>query len=693
MGGHSEMERGLAEYVLASSEEGRENYLLEKIMDEMPGGFFIYRADGEEEIVYANQALVRMFGCETVEEFRIHTGNSFRGIVHPEDLEAVEASIWKQVSDSRYDLDYVEYRIIKKDGEVRWVEDYGHFIHSAAGDIFYVFVGDTTDRKMQEEEERAKNRQEQFRRQVVIEGLSIDYEAIFYVDLDKNIMQTYRFSEREEYQLIKGRYACEFSGVDKDYIRSWVHPDDRELIARASNPEYIKERLMRDRSFHMNYRIVREAQVEYLQLRVVNVGNAGSVSQIVMGIRSVDDEIAYEMERRDLMEDALGHAKLANAAKNIFLANMSHDMRTPMNVIMGFAALAEKSMDNKERLKKYLDKIMYSSEQLLTLINDVLEISSIDTAKTRIEENEFDLLPAVQEIQDTMAHKAKDKDIRYEVDASAVIHRNVYGDEAKLKKILLRLVSNAVKYTGFGGYVRLIVTELKRQAEDYAGYQFVVEDNGIGMNERFQKILFEPFERQKNTTMSGVPGTGLGLTIVKSMVEMMGGTIEVQSKEGVGSRFIVTLGLCFRKSDGKTDGEGSLCPETSDRQKRILVVEDNELNLEIETELLIEEGFLVDTAKDGSIAVEKVKNSGRRDYDVILMDIQMPVMDGYQAARAIRGLPDLELAEIPIIALSANAFDEDRQKSLRSGMNTHVAKPVNIIQLKEEILKLCKLKL
>lgn len=685
MGGRSEMERGLAEYVLASSEEGRENYLLEKIMDEMPGGFFVYRADGEEEIVYANQALVRMFGCETVEEFRIHTGNSFRGIVHPEDLEAVEESIWKQVSDSRYDLDYVEYRIIKKDGEVRWVEDYGHFIHSAAGDIFYVFVGDTTDRKMQEEEERAKNRQEQFRRQVVIEGLSIDYESIFYVDLDKNIMQTYRFSEREEYQLIKGRYACEFSGFDKDYIRSWVHPDDRELIARASDPEYIKERLRGDRSIHMNYRIVREVQVEYLQLRVVNVGNAGSVSQIVMGIRSVDDEIAYEMERKDLMEDALGHAKLANAAKNIFLANMSHDMRTPMNVIMGFAALAEKSMDNKDRLKKYLDKIMYSSEQLLTLINDVLELSSIDTAKTRIEETEFDLLPAVQEIQDTMAYKAKEKDIRYEVDASAVIHRNVYGDEAKLKRILLRLVSNAVKYTGFGGYVRLIVTELKRQAEDYAGYQFVVEDNGIGMNESFQKILFEPFERQKNTTMSGVPGTGLGLTIVKSMVEMMGGTIEVQSKEGVGSRFIVTLGLCFRKSDGKTDGEGSLCPETSDRQKRILVVEDNELNLEIETELLIEEGFLVDTAKDGKVAVEKVKNAGHGDYDVILMDIQMPVMDGYEAAKAIRSLEDQKLASVPILAMTANAFEEDRQAALRCGMNGHIAKPIDIEKLMETL--------
>ncbi len=662
--------------------------LLKKIMDEMPGGFFIYHAEGNEEIIYANKALLRIFGCSTIEEFRALTGNSFRGIVHPDDYERVEESIRIQIEDSQYDLDYVEYRIIRKDGEIRWIEDYGHFIHSGAGDIFYVFAGDATEKRMEKERELEEVRQEQFRRQVVIEALSIDYESIFYVDLDKNWVRAYRFSDRIEYQFGDGQMTCEFQNFNKRYIDTWVHPEDREALQRACSPEYIKKRFLKGRMFHINYRIVKGVRTEYLQLRVVNVGDKDDISRIVMGYRSVDDEIMHEMEQKDIMEDTLRHAKLANAAKSTFLANMSHDMRTPMNAIMGFNELAKKHMEDEDRLQKYLERTKEAGEQLLVLINDVLEISRMETGGSKIEETKCNIFEVVRTVQEIIAPEAEAKSITYFPDLSGVRHKHVYSDSQKLLQVLLKLLSNAVKYTKEGGWVSLRVTEKKEASVDYACYQFIVEDNGIGIGKDFKEHIFEPFEREKNTTMSGVPGTGLGLAIVKNIVEMMGGTIEMESTQGRGSRFIVTLSLHIQERQA-IDKDWSEELESSFKSRRLLLVEDNDFNMEIETELLLEAGFTVDTAVNGSIAVDKVKNSRPGDYEVILMDIQMPVMDGYEAARQIRRLENEEVASIPIIALSANTFDEDRKKSMESGMNAHVAKPVDIPVLTEIIERIC----
>lgn len=266
------------EHLLIEEQSVQELGLLKKIMDEMPGGFFIYQADENEEIIYANKAVLRLFGCDTMEELREFTGNSFRGMVHPEDLNEVEESIKCQIEKSQYDLDYVEYRIIRKNGEIRWIEDYGHFIHSKMGGIFYVFAGDATEKRIKKEKELEEVRKEQFRRQVIIEALSMDYESIFYVNLDENWMQAYRFSERIEYQFGNGCAVCAFAGFDKEYIERWVHPDDRKLVARASSPQYIRKRLSKGRMFHVNYRIIKDGKPEYLQLRVVNVGELDPVS-------------------------------------------------------------------------------------------------------------------------------------------------------------------------------------------------------------------------------------------------------------------------------------------------------------------------------------------------------------------------------------------------------------------------------
>lgn len=693
---------------------------LKHFADIMPGGFFIYRADEAETLIYANEALLRIFKCDTMEELRELTGNSFRGIVHPDDLEAVEESIKEQIEHSQYDLDYVEYRIIRKDGVIRWLDDYGHFVHSeSVGDVFYVFVGDATEKKerqiakietwfsekLKKEQELQEQldkydkemkviHQEHLIRLEMIEGLSIDYESIFYVDLDADKIKAYRVSERFQKLFFEDYAVRRFTGFDVDYIKEFVYPEDRKLLVGISDPLYIRSELEKsgDRTFHINFRVYKEDTIKYIQLRVVNIGNDENISQLIFGYRNVDEEMIHEMKQKKLLKDALNEANTANNAKNLFLANMSHDIRTPMNAIVGFTALIKKHIQNHEKVSGYLDMISASSDQLLQLLNDVLEISRLEAGNAHIEEEECSLMDMTHQIQMNILPKAAEKNITLSLDISNLQHDNVYTDKGKLMQVLTYLTDNAVKYTGMGGRIILIVMEkeMKSAPNSHRMYQFIVEDNGIGIGEEFITSIFEPFEREKNTTLSGIHGTGLGLTIAKKLVDMIGGTIEVSSTVGEGSRFIITLSMRIQKASEYYYAEdGEELPHFTD-PKRILIVDDNEINLEIEYEVLKDAGFLVDTAEDGSVAVEKIKQSAPGDYDLILMDIQMPVMDGYSATRAIREMKNPALAGIPIIAVSANAFEEDKKMAMESGMNAHLAKPLDTERLYKLIRKFIK---
>lgn len=684
-----------------------------RIIDEMPGGFFIYRADDEEEILYANRALFRIFNCDTLEEFQKLTGNSFKGMVHSDDLEEVEASIKEQIAVSKYDLDYVEYRIIQKGGQIRWIEDYGHFIHSdLLGDVFYVFVGDATEKHrrqmereaaLQSEKEKIEQKlrkklnaygrkleiinQEQLRRLELIEGLSIDYESILYVDIDAGILQPYQISKRIHDSFKNRCYVYEFSEFSwfgSHYIEKWVYEEDKEYFARVTDLKYIVDKLSKQKVYHVNYRIIQNGKIRYLQLCIVNVGSIKGSAQTVIGCRNIDDEIRHEMEHNKILEEALNHAKASNRVKDIFLANMSHDIRTPMNAIVGFTALAKVHMKNAEKLTGYLGKIEESGRHLLQLLDDVLELSRLESNKIHIEDTECDLYEVAGEVQKVIQPQAEEKGLMLLLELDAMPHHVVYGDKQYLVQLLLRIAGNAVKYTESGGSITISIVEQKT-SHDFASYQFIVEDTGIGISESFLEHIFEPFERQKNTTMSGVYGTGLGLTIVKNIVEMMGGTIEVSSAAGRGSRFIVTLSLRLYDKAKVPDEQPVSREVPKQTSGKILLVEDNEINLEIETELLTDFGFQVETAVNGSIAVEKLRNSKAGEYSLVLMDIQMPVMDGYSAARAIRGLEEPSLANIPIIALSANTFEEDQKKSMESGMNAHLGKPIHIQQFFDTI--------
>ncbi len=686
-----------------------------KFMDEMPGGFLIYHAYGKEQIIYANKALLRIFQCSTLQEFRRITNNSFQGIVYPEDLDEVEQSIKEQISTSQHDLDYVEYRIIRKDGSLRWIEDYGHYIYSeSSGGIFYVFIGDATDKRKRHLaekatilDERLQNEkklqslieeydkeiklinQEHLRRLEVIEGLSINYESILYADLDTDNILPYRLSARNSLQFGNKLQARSFLWYTSTYIDEWVHPEDRKMVSENTSPAYIREKLLNHKTFYINYRIVDDKEVQYLQLRIVNVGSKSHISQIVMGYRSVDEELQREMEQKQMLEKALNNAGLAITAKNTFLSNMSHDMRTPLNAIFGYTMLARKYTSNSGVVEDYLEKIENSGRQLLDLIDKVLEISWTETNDVQLEESECNLCDIIQDLHNSLFPQAHKKNIKFTVNSSRLTHYNVFSDPGKLKQLFMHLSNNAIKYTEDGGRVDISLVELERLPNGYMVCQFTVEDTGIGIGEGFLKHIFEPFEREKNTTLSGVHGTGLGLTIVKNITDMMGGRIEVESTPGKGSRFTVTLRLRIQEqplsiSNGNEDMLSKLM------NHKILLVEDNEINLEIETEILQGLGFIIETAVNGNIAVEKIRKSAPGEFALVLMDIQMPVMDGLQATQLIRNIENPVLAKIPIIALSANAFESDRKMSIESGMNAHLTKPIDVPLLLETLVKTLK---
>lgn len=675
-----------------------------RFMEEMPGGVLIYYADGGQEIIYANGALLRIFQCADMEELRELTGNSFRGLVYSKDLDAVEQSIQEQIAGSRYDLDYVEYRIRRKDGKIRWIEDYGHFVRGggSARDIFYVFLSDATDKRNQRlmekallvyekrkrerqlqvlTEEKSLISQEHLRRLEVIEGLSANYETILYGELDRDRVWPYRLSSRTAGMFEGERGTRTLSGYLADYVNTWVHPEEREAVGAVLNPDAIRKRLAADRSFYLNYRALENGEERYLQLRLVDVGHERRTAQIVLGSRRVDEEIHHEMEQKQLLAEALEKVNQAMAAKDTFLSNMSHDMRTPMNAIFGFAALARKNLRDPGTARDYIDRMESSARQLMGMIERVLEISAAVSGDSCTQEEACDLCGIVREIYDFMAPQAEEKRIDFVLDCAGVRHSGIYGDSEKLRQLVMYLTNNAVTYTKPGGKVRITLTERESLPGRYAAYQLEVADTGIGISKDFLSRIFEPFSREKNTTHSGVHGIGLGMAIAKDIVEKVGGTIAVESEVGRGSTFTATLNFRIRKDSAHPSAEEE--GGAAARPRRILLVEDNKINREIATELLEEAGIEIDTAPDGSAAVEKVKGSSPGDYDVILMDIQMPVMNGWEATRAIRSLPDPALARIPIIALSANVFESDMRKSAESGMNAHLAKPMNV----EEVLK------
>ncbi len=392
-------------------------------------------------------------------------------------------------------------------------------------------------------------------------------------------------------------------------------------------------------------------------------------------------------EKHEAAEREKIHAVESSLAKSRFLFNMSHDIRTPMNAIIGYTGLARNETDTA-LIYDYLDKIDSSSHHLLLLINDILEMSRIENGKIELEFTPLDLCSVFEDMRDLFSEQMKQKKMDFQVHTGQVQDRYVWCDKKSLNRVLLNILSNAYKFTPEGGTITLSLLQTGRNEIGYASYEMRVQDNGIGMSKEFAEKMFNAFERERTSTVSGVEGTGLGMSITKSLVDLMGGTIDVLTAPGSGTTIVIRLkfrlaeekdvaDLSEKAEDEKT-GSQEKAAEIDFSDKRLLLVEDNLINMEIANMILTQAGFTVETAENGKIALDMVASSGPGYYDAILMDIQMPEMDGYEATRAIRALPDRQLAEIPILAMTANAFKEDERAAEQAGMQAHIAKPIDV---------------
>ena len=416
----------------------------------------------------------------------------------------------------------------------------------------------------------------------------------------------------------------------------------------------------------------------------------GNVTSVLFANRDVTDEKLRELKQEEELREAKLKAECANKAKSSFLLNMSHDIRTPMNAIIGYAELASRHLQETDKLGRYLEEIQICGKELLSMLGNVLDLARIENNKVEMEYTVSNVHECFENCVIMFQQQAESKNQTISL-TEQIMYPYVYMDEPHLSEVCLNIISNAIKYTNTGGWISCNVVQKSCEKEDWCNMIISITDNGIGMSEEFQKRVFETFERERNTTLSHIDGSGIGMGITKKLVELMDGTIEVESKQGEGSTFTVTI-PCRKASedDSLVKKNSNLCNKNCLNGVRILLVEDNEINTEIATELLTEEGCIVETANDGVVCIDMIEKADADYYKMILMDIQMPVMNGYDATLTIRKMKDTKKARIPIIAMTANAFAEDIQKVLSVGMNAHVAKPVDMNILVPTMMKCLK---
>ncbi len=807
--------------------------LISEIGKHMPGGFFIYRAAPPEELLYANKAVFEIFGCADQAEFAALTGNTFRGMLHPDDYQAVSDSIVQQIAQSEDQMDYAEYRIIRKDGTVRWVDDYGHYTETDAyGGIYYVFISDITEKRERMQSDAAI-------RSAVIEALSETYHTVWLIrDVENESFSLYRgdtegltahaapirdalghmrysqakdfyirttVSETDQARLQEEltlenitrrlkekpqfsvnylrkmndgseRYfsielakvnmpggkmgvVCGFKDVDDDVrheqalqegrraeekhrvqldnmitamasdYRSVYHvdldineaicyradPDDPEHYAEGArfpfhdrfadyceryvddayqsdfmafiDPDNIRKALAAENIIAYRYLARRHGAEYYEMLRMAGVRHPADrddhvVHAVGVGFTIIDAEMRKSLEQRRALADALKAAEQANNAKTAFLSNMSHEIRTPMNAIIGLDSLALRDEGLAPETREYLEKIGGSARHLLGLINDILDMSRIESGRMVIRKEEFSFRAMLEQINTMVMSQCSERGLKYECTLQGGVSDYYIGDDMKLKQVLINILSNAIKFTDAPGRVTLSV-ERTGTFNGQSTLKFVIRDTGIGMDREFIPRIFDSFTQENSSRSSKYGSTGLGMAITKNIVELMNGTISVESEKGVGSAFtvIVTLQNCAHQSYASR--------RIKPKDMRVLVVDDEEIAAEHARLVLDEVGIHADTCLSGAEALQmlEVQHTKHNAYNLVLLDWRMPEMDGLEVARRIRERYDNETT---IIILTSFNWDEIMDEALHAGVDSFLAKPLFASNVVDEFERIAR---
>ncbi len=562
------------------------------------------------------------------------------------------------------------------------------------------------EREKQEREEVHKREMEQ--QMAVIDTLSRSFGNVFVVNIKQKTARVIRLMEGYDVKPILAvrDQIFPFEEVVNRWVKENVHPDDKERVKEAFRLENVQKVFEKQNEYVGSYRSVEGGALHNYRYDIRKIDEDGNA---VAGFQIIDEIIEEQKKQEEVLAKALEAAEQANKAKSTFLSSMSHDIRTPMNAIVGFTSLAQSHVNEPEKVKEYLENISTSSSHLLNLINDILDMSRIESGTVKLEEKPVHLPDVFHDLKTMIQGQVAARGLHLYVHTDDLVNRNVIADKLRLNQILLNLVSNAIKFTPRGGTIEVRMEEKPGEGCEQAIYKLTVKDNGIGMSKKFLSHVFDTFSREQSATVSGIQGTGLGMAITKNIVDMMEGKIQVESEEGKGTLFTVIFPMKINKDGEKTEvldtdagiktgtesgmkvsKEGGSCqgqPSTENNGERIvpdysgkhiLLVEDNEINRELATLILEETGMEIDTAEDGDDAVTTIHSAPADTYDLILMDIQMPKMDGYTATREIRTFRDNKKANIPIVAMTANAFEEDKEKAYKAGMNGHIIKPITM---------------
>ncbi|PWJ59145.1 MULTISPECIES: ATP-binding protein [unclassified Fibrobacter] len=650
------------------------------VAETIRGGFKISKVDRLFTFKYVSEQLAQMLGYTVPEMIEISGGN-MAGLVDRDEVRNQLPAAFASVSEGN--LFTLNYKVRCKDGSWKHVEERGRVIRieDAEDEIWSV----TVDKDEIVQVETALAKEEKSRK-----------ELAEYSDIISNAGLGVWFVTLKDGQRGKmhgNSKLYELMGIDgesmtqedvHDFLAGRILPEDLPIFGAAiekMKAGQFAEALYRWKHPTKGY-IYNRCGGTAVQLPDGSYqlsGYHGDATEIVMN----------ECKQQELLKEALVAAEESSRAKTAFLNNMSHDIRTPMNAILGFATLMEKECDDPEKLKGHLKKLKNSGDFLLSLINNVLEMARIESGKMEVNERPTRLRDNTDTTMNIFEASLKDRNLTLTASMS-IEHDCVYADLVKIREVIVNLVGNAIKYSKVGGKIETSMREIPCSREGYAAYEFVVEDDGIGMSKEFLPHIFDAFVRERNSTESKIVGTGLGMPIVKRLVELMGGTIQVESTEGVGTRFCFTLEHRICTAEEYRSETGSDVADLGKLQgKRILLAEDNDLNAEIAMTLLVEAGFSVERAVDGRVCLSMLTEKDAGYYDFILMDIQMPNLDGYDATREIRQLDD-DRKDIPIVAMTANAFEEDRRKAVSLGMNAHVAKPINMDVLLSTLAGLMK---